>query len=63
LDGTAIALSQIGGYRLYYGPTASNTPTMVDISDATASQHTLTVDTGKYYFRISTYDVSGIEGP
>jgi hypothetical protein len=63
LDDTAISLSQIGGYRLYYGPTANDTPNMVDISDPSLWQHTLTLDPGTYYFRISTYDVNGIEGP
>ena len=63
VDNTAISLSQIGGYRLYYGPAASNTPNMVDISDPTSWEHTLTLDPGTYYFRVSTYDVNGIEGP
>ncbi len=63
VDDTAISLSQISGYRLYYGPTASNTPNVIDISDATAWQHTLTLEPGTYYFRVSTLDVNGTEGP
>ncbi len=63
VDGTPISLSQIGGYRLYYGPTASNTPNMVVINDPTSWEHTLTLEPGTYYFRVSTYDVNGIEGP
>ncbi len=63
VDNTAISLSQISGFRLYYGNTVSNTPNMVDISDPTSWEHTLTLGSGTYYFRVSTYDVNGIEGP
>lgn len=62
-DGGAIAMSEIGGYRIYYGPSANDTPNFVDVEDETASQYTITLESGTYYFRVSAYDADGIEGP
>ena len=62
LDNSPASLSDISGYRLYYGTSATNTPTTINISSGTTSQYTITLPTGTYYFRISALDSSGYEG-
>lgn len=61
-DGTAVSLSEISGYRLYYDPSATDTPSYVNITDGSATQYTMTLPTGTYYFRICAIDSSGFEG-
>lgn len=61
-DNTSASLSEISGYRLYYGKTATNTPNFVTIGDGTATQYTISLPAGSYYFRISAIDTDGHEG-
>ena len=61
-DNTAVSMSEISGYRLYYGNSATNTPYYVNISGGSATQYTLTLPSGSYYFRISAIDTQGYEG-
>lgn len=61
-DSSAISLSDISGYRLYYGATATDTPNYVNINDGTATQYTISLPSGSYYFRISAIDSNGYEG-
>jgi len=61
-DNTAVSLSDISAYRLYYGTSATNTPNSITITDATATQYTITLPSGTYYFRISAIDTNGYEG-
>jgi len=61
-DNTAVSLSDISAYRLYYGTSATNTPNSITITDATATQYTITLPSGTYYFRISAIDANGYEG-
>lgn len=63
VDGSPISLSEINGYRLYYGTAPDSTPRYVEIQNSAVSQYTFTLDPGVYYFRISTYDIYGQEGP
>ncbi len=61
-DGTPLSLSDIDGYRVYYGDTPGNYPNMIDIADGsvtTASVNDLPI--GDYYVVMSTYDVNGVE--
>jgi hypothetical protein len=59
-DGTtAISLSNISGYKLFYGPSATNTPNMISINSGTTTQYTLTLPTGSYYFVICAIDTNG----
>lgn len=60
-DDTPLSLSEIGGYRIYYGTTAGDYPNQLDIQDGTALQATLTIPSGVYYYVITTYDVDGRE--
>lgn len=62
-DGTALSLSDIGGYRIYYGGSAGNYSHKVDISDSTATTATIgNLVAGNYYVAMSTYDATGREG-
>lgn len=61
-NNTAISLSDISGYRLYYGPSATDTPNSINIKDGTATQYTVSLPSGTYYFRIAAIDTSGYEG-
>lgn len=63
VDGTAASLNEISGYRIYYGPYAEETTTMVEISGGLISEHTLQLPPNTYYFRISAIDTNGYEGP
>jgi hypothetical protein len=61
-DGSALSLSEIGGYRVYYGTTEGDYPNRIDIADGSADQLTLTdLPPGTYYFVVTTYDTAGRE--
>jgi len=62
-DGTSLSLSEIEGYRIYYGTTAGAYPNSVDVTDGTATTATVTnLPVGTYYVVMSTYDTAGVEG-
>ncbi len=61
-DSSTVSLSEISGYRLYYGPSATVTPDYIDIQDGSTMQYTIILPTGNYFFRISAIDASGAEG-
>jgi hypothetical protein len=61
-DGTPLSLSEIDGYRIYYGISAGNYPDWIDVADGTAQTVTITdMPTGTYYIVMTTYDVNGNE--
>jgi hypothetical protein len=62
-DGTPLSLSDIDGYRIYYGTSAGrNYPNRIDVADGTAQTATITdMPVGLYYLVMTTYDVSGLE--
>ena len=61
-DGTPIALSEIAGYRVYYGPSTGNYPHRVDIADSLAVQTILqNLPPGDYVFVVTTLDTQGRE--
>jgi hypothetical protein len=63
-DGTPLSLSDINGYRIYYGASAGNYPNTVNVSDGTAQSATVTnVPVGTYYVVMTTYDVNALESP
>jgi len=62
-DSSALSLSEIAGYRVYYGSSATDTPNFVNVNDGTATQYQITLPTGSYYFKISTVTSTGVEGP
>ncbi|MBT8121267.1 MAG: fibronectin type III domain-containing protein, partial [Gammaproteobacteria bacterium] len=59
-DGTAIALSEIGGYRIYYGDAPGNFTNTVDIADGSVTTATVSdIPSGDYYVAMSTVDTGG----
>ena len=61
-DGEPLSLSDIDGYRLYYGKHKGEYVKGADIKDGAAQKATVTgVPVGKYYVVMTTYDISGIE--
>lgn len=63
VDGTAISLSEIAGYILYYGTSPTTTSSnSVAINDGSATQYTLNLPSGTYYFVICAVDSNGVVG-
>ena len=61
-DGEPLSLSDIDGYRLYYGKQKGEYVKGADIKDGAAQSATVTdVPNGKYYVVMTTYDINGIE--
>jgi hypothetical protein len=60
-DGTP--LTNLAGFRIYYGTALGSYPSMVAIPDPTATQYTVTgLATGTtYYFVATVYDSAGVE--
>ncbi|WP_339668588.1 fibronectin type III domain-containing protein [Dasania marina] len=65
-DGSSLALTDIGGYEIYYylDGTPINEGEMVNISNRNTTAYTTPeLPAGKYYFAISTYDTAMIYSP
>jgi hypothetical protein len=61
-DGSPIALSDIGGYRIHYGVVAGNYPATVEVSDGSAQGAKVeNIPAGTYHVVMTTYDMNGLE--
>lgn len=61
-DNTGISLSEIAGYKVYYGTTQGNYSDSVVINDGSATGHTFKdFPAGTYYFAVTTRDTEGRE--
>ena len=61
-DNTAILLSEIASYKIYYSSTQGQYTNNIVINDSTATGHTFTnFSSGTYYFVITTIDTDGRE--
>ena len=61
-DNQPISLSEIDGYKIYYGTTPGKYPNKVTIDDSTAVGYTFTrFPTGTHYFVVTTLDTAGRE--
>jgi len=62
-DGTALSLSSIGGYRIYYGTSKGNYPNTVNVKNGSATATTINnlVPGGTYHLVMTTYDSVGRE--
>ena len=61
-DNEPISLSEIAGYKVYYGTSANDYHKSVDINDGSAVGYTFTdFSAGTYYFALTTYDTEGRE--
>ena len=62
VDGTPLALSQIGGYKIYMGVAPDNLTVLVNIHDGSAVEYLVNdLSAGIYYFGLTTYDTAGVE--
>jgi hypothetical protein len=56
-------LTQIAGYYVYYGPSASSMTQTIRLTDPAATSYVLTgLGPGTYYFSIAAYTKTGAEG-
>jgi VCBS repeat-containing protein len=61
-DNTAIALSEIAGFKIYAGTTQGQYLGSITINDGSATNYTFEgVTTGTYYFAMTTLDTDGRE--
>ena len=61
-DNSALSLSAIAGYKVYYGTTQGQYSNSVAINDGTAVAYTFTgLPAGNYYFVVTTIDTDGRE--
>ncbi len=61
-DNSALSLSAIAGYKVYYGTTQGQYSDSVAINDGTAVAYTFTgLPAGTYYFVVTTIDTDGRE--
>jgi len=61
-DGSPLSLSDIDGFRIYYGNSSGNYSNMIDVSDGTAQSANVTdIPVGTYYLVMTTYDNTGLE--
>jgi len=59
VDGTA--LTDLAGYRIYYGSTSRSYSDMVQVGDPAATSHTLNLASGDYYIAMTALDAEGNE--
>ena len=61
-DNSVLVLSDIAGYRVYYGVTSGDYSDTIDINDHTATQAVLDgLPSGTYFVAVTTVDVDGRE--
>ena len=61
-DGSYLPLTELAGYRVYYGTTADDMAPLVDLNDIAITQYTVSnLPAGNYYFAVSVYDIDGLE--
>lgn len=63
-DDTGLSLSEIAGYRIYYGTEAGNYQNQFVVNDGSAEQAQIVgVPSGVYYLVMTTIDMDGRESP
>ncbi len=61
-DNSVLVLSDIAGFRIYYGVTSGDYSNIIDIDDHTATQAVLAgIPSGTYYVAVTAVDVDGRE--
>jgi VCBS repeat-containing protein len=61
-DGTSISMSEIAGYRVYYGTAEGDYTDQVEVAGGSTMQVTLpNLVSGTYYIVVTTYDTDGRE--
>ena len=57
-DGTL--LTDLAGYKIYYGTSSGNYTSVIDVGNATTYTAS-NLSSGAYYFAVTSYDISGTE--
>ena len=61
-DNTTLAMSEISGYRIYYGTDPDNLEILTVITDNSVTWYTTdSLDAKTHYFAVTTYDIYGTE--
>jgi hypothetical protein len=64
IDGTPLSLSDITGFRIYYGQSPSSLTTIAWVPDPHAISYTVIgLTAGTWYFAVSGVDTQGVESP
>jgi fibronectin type 3 domain-containing protein len=62
MDGSYLSLSELSGYRLYYGESINDRNILIDIGDNSITEYTLTREQDSaLYYTVTAYDTLGIE--
>ncbi len=59
VDGTA--LTDLAGYRIYYGAASGAYTDVLEVTSSSSTSHSLTLPSGSYYFAMTAVDASGNE--
>jgi hypothetical protein len=61
-DGDLLTLSELEGFRVYYGTDKNALNALVDLNDSSETSYTVTgLSPGVYYFAVTAYDYDGLE--
>ncbi|MCU7830754.1 MAG: fibronectin type III domain-containing protein [Candidatus Thiodiazotropha sp. (ex Myrtea sp. 'scaly one' KF741663)] len=61
-DGSYLPLTELQGYRIYYGTSSDNLNMLVDLNDDSITEFSIdTLPSGSYYFAVTAYDADGVE--
>jgi len=61
-DGDLLSLSELEGYRVYYGTGKDDLNALVDLNDSAETTYIVTgLSPGIYYFAVTAYDFDGLE--
>jgi hypothetical protein len=61
-DGSYLPLTELEGYRIYYGSSADTLTMLVDLNDTDITEYSVdSLPSGNYYFAVTVYDLDGSE--
>lgn len=61
-DGEPLDISELEGYRVYFGTNSDYLVPIVDLNDSSITTHSITdLNPGVYYFAVTAYDYDGLE--
>ena len=61
-DSSHLPMTDLEGYRVYYGTSATSLVMLVDLNDNSITEYSVdTLPSGNYYFAVTAYDSDGNE--
>ena len=61
-DNSYLPMTELRGYRIYYGTSANDLNVLVDLNDNTITNYSINeLPSGSYFFSITAYDLDGQE--